>query len=278
MSLRSKWLEAMGSEDSHGRAPVALGRPCVGRSVSTVFVPFSRLRQQIFPIKRGPVATGFFRCSPAVPRWGLRVGTFGSNRKKYLRRFYSGKNRLVESSSRYPSCDGQPSMRCYHCDTAARDDWPWFELISVAAKPNNAESFSKGGGPHSFLSGTAGTQPSRCFSKWDESFRAGWLTCRFRKNTGYLSSGPPPPRFKMDILYRRGEARAAPFDQTNSIEAHAIGPGLHRGHFVRPPTILIGFVKPNSPLNGFLGRNDHRLPLYEAARPLVEMTLQCRSR
>jgi glycosyltransferase involved in cell wall biosynthesis len=109
LSFDRRWLEAMGSEDSHGRAIWALGT-CVGRS-----------RRPDLPVW---AASNFERALPAVlETTSPRTWAFGLlGIREYLRRF--GGDRLATQAR-----DILTARLIDIYDRTTTPDWPWFEEI-----------------------------------------------------------------------------------------------------------------------------------------------------
>jgi glycosyltransferase involved in cell wall biosynthesis len=109
MGYDRRWLEEVGSDDSHGRALWALGS-CVGRSNRRDFQFWAA---QLFDVALPPVA------ETSSPR-GWAFALLGLN--EYFRRL-SGDRRASQAR------DALTARLLELYDGTASDDWPWFEEV-----------------------------------------------------------------------------------------------------------------------------------------------------
>jgi hypothetical protein len=182
MSYDRRWLEDVGSDDSHGRALWALGA-CVGRSYRRDFQFWAA---QMFEMALPPILeTTFMR--------GWAFALLGIN--EYFRRL-SGDRRASQAR------DTLVARLIEHYDRTAAYDWPWFEDVV---------SYDNARIPQALLVSAKGSENPRASEIGLRSLR--WLVDLQKAPEGHFRG------VGTDGFYRRGQV-VAQFDQ-QPLEASA---------------------------------------------------------
>ncbi|MDR3638972.1 MAG: glycosyltransferase family 4 protein [Isosphaeraceae bacterium] len=182
MSFDRRWLEEIGSDDSHGRALWALGA-CVGRSRRSDLPPWAAAH---FELALTPVPE---MTSPRAWAFSL-LGI-----QEYFRRF-SGDRRAGQVR------DVLTAQLVGLYEQTATPDWPWFEEIL---------SYDNARLPHALIASARDSGDARALEVGLEAL--GWLVNVQRAPQGHFRA------IGCHGFYRKGQERAR-FDQ-QAIEANA---------------------------------------------------------